>query len=147
MEWISNIKASVCDVSPKWLKVAVAFARSSTAIQDMLWRVAEYFTAMSRVKAFLHWYTGNGRDDMEFTEAESDIIDAKCMMCATDHRHVPHLTATALLRCRMSTKEVYEQLLSLLKEFILFSGVDLQHHQGERVRHVSEVAKGGGCVC
>ena len=47
----------------------------------------------------------------------------------------------------MSTKEVEEQLLNLPKEFILFSGVDLQHHQGERVRHVSEGVKHGSCVC
>ena len=102
-------------------------------------RVAEYFTAMFRVKAFLHWYTGEGRDEMEVTEAESDMIDAKCMACATVPRHVPHLTAAALFRGRMSTKEVDEQLLNLPKELILFRRVDLHHHQGERVRHVSEM--------
>ena len=26
-------------------------------------------------KAFLHWYTGEGMDEMEFTEAESNVID------------------------------------------------------------------------
>merc|ERR1712228_231459 len=31
------------------------------------------FTAMFRRKAFLHWYTGEGMDEMEFTEAESSI--------------------------------------------------------------------------
>merc|ERR1712039_1124702 len=36
-------------------------------------RVAEYFTAMFRRKAFLHWYTGEGMDEMEFTEAESNM--------------------------------------------------------------------------
>ncbi len=28
-----------------------------------------------RRKAFLHWYTGEGMDDMEFTEAESNMND------------------------------------------------------------------------
>ena len=35
----------------------------------------EYFTAMFRRKAFLHWYTGEGMDEMEFTEAESNMND------------------------------------------------------------------------
>merc|ERR1711862_1094675 len=38
-------------------------------------RVAEYFTAMFRRKAFLHWYTGEGMDEMEFTEAEPNMND------------------------------------------------------------------------
>merc|ERR1712241_1346627 len=75
-EWIpNNIKASVCDIPPKGLKMAVAFAGNSTAIQEMFKRVAEYFTAMFRRKAFLHWYTGEGMDEMEFTEAESNMND------------------------------------------------------------------------
>ena len=30
---------------------------------------------MFRRKAFLHWYTGEGMDEMEFTEAESNLND------------------------------------------------------------------------
>ena len=42
VEWIpNNIKASVCDIPPKGLKMAVAFAGNSTAIQEMFKRVAE----------------------------------------------------------------------------------------------------------
>ena len=41
----------------------------------MFKRVAEQFTAMFRRKAFLHWYTGEGMDEMEFTEAESNLSD------------------------------------------------------------------------
>ena len=63
------------DIPPKGLKMAVAFAGNSTAIQEMFKRVAEYFTAMFRRKAFLHWYTGEGMDEMEFTEAESNMND------------------------------------------------------------------------
>merc|ERR1712167_129618 len=72
VEWIpNNIKSSVCDIPPKGLKMAVGFLGNSTAIQEMFKRVAEYFTGMFRRKAFLHWYTGEGMDEMEFTEAES----------------------------------------------------------------------------
>lgn len=30
---------------------------------------------MFRRKAFLHWYTGEGMDEMEFTESESNMND------------------------------------------------------------------------
>jgi len=55
--------------------MAVTFIGNSTAIQEMFKRVAEQFTAMFRRKAFLHWYTGEGMDEMEFTEAESNMND------------------------------------------------------------------------
>jgi tubulin beta len=76
VEWIpQNIKSSVCDIPPKGLKMAVTFIGNSTAIQEMFKRVAEQFTVMFRRKAFLHWYTGEGMDEMEFTEAESNLSD------------------------------------------------------------------------
>merc|ERR1712241_1257382 len=76
VEWIpNNIKSSVCDIPPKGLKMAVAFLGNSTAIQEMFKRVGEQFTSMFRRKAFLHWYTGEGMDEMEFTEAESNMND------------------------------------------------------------------------
>lgn len=76
VEWIpNNIKSSVCDVPPKGFKMSCAFIGNSTAIQEMFKRVSEAFTAMFRRKAFLHWYTGEGMDEMEFTEAESNMND------------------------------------------------------------------------
>ncbi|KAG2764790.1 Tubulin beta chain [Phytophthora cactorum] len=76
VEWIpNNIKASVCDIPPKGLKMSTTFIGNSTAIQEMFKRVSEQFTAMFRRKAFLHWYTGEGMDEMEFTEAESNMND------------------------------------------------------------------------
>jgi len=76
VEWIpNNIKYSVCDIAPKGLKMSVTFLGNSTAIQDIFKRVAEQFSAMFRRKAFLHWYTGEGMDEMEFSEAESNMAD------------------------------------------------------------------------
>jgi tubulin beta len=76
VEWIpNNIKSAVCDIPPKGLKMAVTFIGNSTAIQEMFKRVSEQFTVMFRRKAFLHWYTGEGMDEMEFTEAESNLSD------------------------------------------------------------------------
>ncbi|KAJ9512871.1 hypothetical protein QJQ45_029154 [Haematococcus lacustris] len=76
VEWIpNNVKSSVCDIPPKGLKLSATFIGNSTAIQEMFKRVSEQFTAMFRRKAFLHWYTGEGMDEMEFTEAESNMND------------------------------------------------------------------------
>ncbi|KAJ0441707.1 putative tubulin [Helianthus annuus] len=41
----------------------------------MFRRVSEHFMPMFRRKAFLHWYMGEGMDEMEFAEAESNIND------------------------------------------------------------------------
>ncbi|CAH1996655.1 unnamed protein product [Acanthoscelides obtectus] len=35
----------------------------------------EAFSAMFRRKAFLHWYTGEGMEEIEFNEAESNMQD------------------------------------------------------------------------
>ena len=35
----------------------------------------EQFNHLYKRKAFLHWYTGEGMDEAEFTEAESNIAD------------------------------------------------------------------------
>ena len=43
--------------------------------KELFKRVSDQFTAMFRRKAFLHWYTGEGMDEMEFTEAESNMND------------------------------------------------------------------------
>merc|ERR1719250_251739 len=62
VEWIpNNIKTAVCDIPPRGLKMAATFIGNSTAIQELFKRISEQFTAMFRRKAFLHWYTGEGR--------------------------------------------------------------------------------------
>mmetsp|Transcript_126829 Transcript_126829/g.355177 ORF Transcript_126829/g.355177 Transcript_126829/m.355177 type:complete len:442 (+) Transcript_126829:89-1414(+) len=76
VEWIpNNLKASICDIPPKGLTMSSVFIGNSTAIQEAWKRVADQFTVMFRRKAFLHWYTGEGMDEMEFTEAESNLND------------------------------------------------------------------------
>jgi len=76
VEWIpNNIKTSICDIPPKNVKMSATFVGNSTAIQELFKRVSEQFTAMFRRKAFLHWYTGEGMEEMEFTEAESNMND------------------------------------------------------------------------
>uniref|UniRef100_A0A452SZX3 Tubulin beta chain n=1 Tax=Ursus maritimus TaxID=29073 RepID=A0A452SZX3_URSMA len=67
VEWIpNNVKTAVCDIPPRGLKMSATFIGNSTAIQELFKRISEQFTAMFRRKAFLHWYTGEGMDEMEF---------------------------------------------------------------------------------
>ncbi|KAJ3037121.1 Tubulin beta-4B chain [Rhizophlyctis rosea] len=74
VEWIpNNVKTAVHDIPPKGLKMSVTFIGNSTAIQELFKRISDQFTAMFLRKAFLHWYTGEGMDEMEFTEAESNM--------------------------------------------------------------------------
>ncbi|XP_041983774.1 tubulin beta chain-like isoform X1 [Aricia agestis] len=76
VEWIpNNLKVSVCDIPPRGLKMSATFIGNTTAIQEVFKRISEQFTAMFRRKAFLHWYTGEGMDEMEFTEAASNMSD------------------------------------------------------------------------
>ena len=77
VEWIpNNVKTAVCDIPPRGLKMSATFVGNSTAIQELFKRISEQFTAMFRRKAFLHWYTGEGMDEMEFTEV--------CTLCVMD---------------------------------------------------------------
>ncbi|XP_073816026.1 beta-Tubulin at 97EF [Musca autumnalis] len=76
VEWIpNNVKVAVCDIPPRGLKMSGTFIGNTTAIQEIFKRISEQFTAMFRRKAFLHWFTGEGMDEMEFTEAESNMND------------------------------------------------------------------------
>ena len=69
VEWIpNNMKTAVCDVPPKGQKTSATFLYNSTAIQEAFKRFTDQFSAMFRRRAFLHWYTTEGMDVMEFTE-------------------------------------------------------------------------------
>lgn len=76
VDWIpNNVKTAVCDIPPRGLKMSGTFIGNSTSIQELFSRISDQFNAMFRRKAFLHWYTGEGMDEMEFTEAESNMTD------------------------------------------------------------------------
>jgi len=76
VEWIpNNCKTSVCDIPPKGLKMSTTLTGNTTSMQELWQRLSNQFAAMFKRKAFLHWYTGEGMDEMEFTEAESNLND------------------------------------------------------------------------
>lgn len=76
VEWIpNNCKTAVCDIPPRGTKMAATFIGNTTAIMELFNRVSGQFVSMFKKKAFLHWYTGEGMDVMEFTEAQNYLND------------------------------------------------------------------------
>ena len=70
-----NLSAPVVEIPPKALKLAAASMSNHTSIQTMLKRIADQFTLLFKKKQYLNWYTGEGMDEPEFTEAEVILQD------------------------------------------------------------------------
>ncbi|KAJ6549470.1 beta-tubulin 2 tubb2 [Mycena sp. CBHHK59/15] len=76
VEWIpDNVSVTLVSVPPVGQKQAAVALSNSTSIQELFQRTHETFSAMFKRRAFLHWYTGEGMDVMEFSEAESNTQD------------------------------------------------------------------------
>ncbi|XP_024947220.1 tubulin beta chain [Cephus cinctus] len=76
VEWIPNsIKTAICDIPPRGVKMSATSISNTTAIQELFKRMSEQFTAMFKRKAYLHWYTGEGMEESEFSEALNNMYD------------------------------------------------------------------------
>jgi tubulin beta len=82
VEWIpNNIKSGIVTVgqiNPHDPRVAInscTLVANTTALKGIFQRLATQFGAMYRRKAFLHWYKGEGMDEMEFQEADKNVRD------------------------------------------------------------------------
>merc|ERR1712117_256711 len=76
VEWIpNNVKTSIVVTPPKDSKMSSTFVANTTALKGIFQRLATQFGAMYRRKAFLHWYKGEGMDEMEFQEADKNVRD------------------------------------------------------------------------
>lgn len=76
VEWIPiNVQTAVCDIPPQNFDMSATFIANTTSIKDCFQRISDQFSSMFRRKAFLHWYTSEGMDELEFTEAESNLND------------------------------------------------------------------------
>merc|ERR1719162_321807 len=71
----SNIKSSIINTPPCTSKISCTFVANTTALKGIFQRLATQFGAMYRRKAFLHWYKGEGMDEMEFQEADKNVRD------------------------------------------------------------------------
>merc|ERR1711881_87212 len=76
VEWIpNNIKSSVVLYPGKEYALSCTFVANTTALKPMFQRLSQQFTALYKRKAFLHWYKGEGMDEMEFQEADKNVVD------------------------------------------------------------------------
>jgi len=74
--WIpNNIKSSVITVPPEGSEISGTFVANTTAIKGVFQRISAQFAKMYKRKAFLHWYKGEGMDEMEFQEADKNVRD------------------------------------------------------------------------
>jgi len=76
VEWIpNNLKTGVITTAPKTSEMSATYVANTTALKGIFQRLATQFGAMYRRKAFLHWYKGEGMDEMEFQEADKNVRD------------------------------------------------------------------------
>merc|ERR1719460_2549570 len=76
VEWIpNNMKTSIVSHTPADFASACTFVANTTALKGIFQRLATQFGAMYKRKAFLHWYKGEGMDEMEFQEADKNVRD------------------------------------------------------------------------
>jgi tubulin beta len=76
VEWIPNkAQSTLCTLPLAGTPMSGTLIANTTAIQEVFKRVNDQFTAMFRRKAFVHWYTAEGMDEMEFTEAQNTMHD------------------------------------------------------------------------
>ncbi|KAI0314306.1 beta-tubulin 2 [Amylostereum chailletii] len=79
VDWIpDNVSVTLCSVPPVGKIQAATCLANTTAVQEVFKRNLSQFSAMYKRGAFLHWYTGEGMDAMEFSEAESNTQDLMC---------------------------------------------------------------------
>jgi len=152
--------------------MAVTFLGNSTAIQELFKRVSDQFTAMFKRKAFLHWYTQEGMDEMEvrrysdcskgtsdegllqFTEAESNMQDLVAeYQQYQDATYVPHFNDVIMLNliCSVSKKKPSTKRKPLWRKnsscgiFFYFEGFDdfIFH---EKV-HILTSLSSESCLC
>jgi len=76
VEWIpNNVKSGIVTVPPIGLKMSCTFVANTTALSGLFIQIAKQFHQLYKRKAFLHWYKGEGMDEIEFQEAERNIKD------------------------------------------------------------------------
>jgi len=76
VEWIpNNLKNQIITAPPTGSCMSATYVANTTALKGIFQRLATQFGAMYRRKAFLHWYKGEGMDEMEFQEADKNVRD------------------------------------------------------------------------
>ncbi|CAK9796369.1 Tubulin beta-8 chain [Anthophora quadrimaculata] len=76
VEWIpNNVQTAMCDIGPRGLSMSASMISNTTAIHEPFKRLEQVFGGMLTKKAYLHWYTGEGMDESEFTDSRGAMQD------------------------------------------------------------------------
>merc|ERR1711928_116652 len=76
VEWIpNNFKIGVVNTPRLDTTLSATAVINTTALKAIFQRLATQFGALFKRKAFLHWYKGEGMDEMEFQEADKNVRD------------------------------------------------------------------------
>merc|ERR1711928_262379 len=76
VEWIpNNFKIGVVNTPRLDTDLGATAVINTTALKAIFQRLATQFGALFKRKAFLHWYKGEGMDEMEFQEADKNVRD------------------------------------------------------------------------
>ena len=68
--WIPyNIKSSIVTVPPQDTPMSGTFVANNTALESVFQRIGAQFAKLDNREAFLHWYKGEGMDEMEFQKS------------------------------------------------------------------------------
>ncbi|CAF1438140.1 unnamed protein product [Adineta steineri] len=76
IEWIpNNCKIAHCDISPKGLSCSVTGIANHTGIVKQFDNFLQPYSKLIQRRAFMHWYIGEGMEEIELIEAENHIKD------------------------------------------------------------------------
>jgi len=76
VEWIpNNFKIGTVNTPRFETQLSGTVVVNTTALKAIFQRLATQFGALFKRKAFLHWYKGEGMDEMEFQEADKNVRD------------------------------------------------------------------------
>jgi len=76
VEWIpNNFKIGVVGTTRCDTPLSGTTVVNTTALKAIFQRLATQFGSLFKRKAFLHWYKGEGMDEMEFQEADKNVRD------------------------------------------------------------------------
>merc|ERR1711972_892985 len=71
----SEVDDEIAKIQAKMADDFVTWIANTTAIKGVFQRISAQFAKMYKRKAFLHWYKGEGMDEMEFQEADKNVRD------------------------------------------------------------------------
>jgi len=79
IEWIpNNLKSATVYAPPVHSRISSTFISNTTSMKSLFMRLTNQFGQLYKRRAFLHWYTEEGMDAMEFEEADKNVRDLVC---------------------------------------------------------------------